>query len=215
MVMLSLLRLLCDERAATNELRRTSTETDHAEAGTLVPPSRAFVWAVLPIPPAARLAYRQVMRRLIVLIAALSLTGCSLSYVEPPPSLSIDEATARYQGLFDEISTELERAYPGHIYTVDNALDSVDTTPCILWIGDLENTSTDAGDRDDYLAIIAPLLSDAGFVELRELDPPQGAPYEPAFVTHDDVGTRARVTFENPGFSFSIVANVTDDPCPT
>lgn len=151
------------------------------------------------------------MRTAIVLLAVLTLAGCSAS--EPAPTLSSADAIERYQPVFDDVSAAVEKAYPGHEYSLDNEHDLVDTSPCIIWIGDLENRSTDVDDRDDYVAIIGPVLEKAGFGALDELETPEGAPYRPSFIAQDDLGTDVRVTFEDPGFSFSVVANVTDDPC--
>ena len=151
------------------------------------------------------------MRTAIVLLAVLALTGCSAT--EPAPTLSSADAIERYQPVFDEVSAAVEKAYPGHEYTLDNEHDLVDTSPCIIWIGDLENRTTDADDRYDYIALIAPFIEDAGFDDFRELDPVEGAPSMPTFIAEDDLGTQASVTFDYPGFSFAIVANVVDDPC--
>lgn len=151
------------------------------------------------------------MRTAIVLLAVLALTGCAAS--DPAPTLTSGDAIDRYQPVFDEVSAAVEQAYPGHEYTVENEHDIVDTSPCIVWIGDLENRTTDVDDRDDYLAIIRPLVEKAGFSALDELEASEGVAYRPAFLAHDDLGTELRVTFDDPGFSFSIVANVTDDPC--
>ena len=151
------------------------------------------------------------MRTAIVLLAVLALTGCSAS--EPAPTLSSGDAIERYQPVFDEVSAAVEQAYPGHEYTVENEHDVVDSSPCIVWIGHLENRTTDVDDRDDYLAIISPLVTKAGFGTLDEVDPSEGVPFRPAFLAHDDLGTELLVSFEDPGFSFYIVANVTDDPC--
>lgn len=156
------------------------------------------------------------MRILLLLVSALALVGCvsQPSNRDAPPSLTMDEAIESYQPLFDEVSATVQEAYPGHVYTLDNALDVVDADECIIWIGYLKNSTAQGEDRDDYLALIQPLVEEAGFSELTEVPTPQGAPYRPSFVGWDDRGTELRVTFDSPGFSLSMVSSIVDDPCP-
>jgi len=156
------------------------------------------------------------MRIVLTALVVLALAGCSLqpSLRDTPASLTADEAVERYQPLFDEVSMTVQEAYPGHVYTLDNVHDVVEANECIIWIGKLENRTTKGEDRADYLALVMPLAEEAGFSELTEVDTPQGAPYRPSFVGWDDRGTELRVTFDNPGFGFSIVPEIIDEPCP-
>ena len=156
------------------------------------------------------------MRTVLILVSALALVGCVAqpSPRDTPASLTADQAIERYQPLFDEITTTVQEAYPGHVYSLANVLDVVDANECIIWIGDLENRTTPGEDREDYLALIEPFAEEAGFSELTEVKTSEGVRYAPSFVGWDDRGTELRVTFDNPGLSVSIVSEIIDDPCP-
>ena len=147
---------------------------------------------------------------MVASLVLLALAGCAS---EPQPTLTSTQAASRLDPLFGELRSALEDAYPAMPWELENDHVLVmQSDYCGYWIGRVGTANFSEEQKEDVLKLMAPLLEEAGFPELDYIEPSDGVPYRPAYLSELD-SARVRVSFENPGLGVSVFSDVTDQPC--